>query len=139
MVCGEHISNRPSADFAIHYSTLRVAKDQPDVVSAIPCILLLIVCNWPIPITIILFNEDITVLQVFNYVFGQTECVMTDVSVLMQALLVTMHTPPLVKEFYPWNEIRNFIFKIWKLHIYNLITACNYKTWVLCNRIRSQK
>lgn len=41
----------------------------------------------------------------------------TDVSVLMQALLVTMHTPPLVKEFYPWNEIRNFtFFTIQKLH-----------------------
>jgi len=66
MVCGEHISNRPPANFAIHYSILRVAKDQPDVVSAIPCILLLIVCNWPIPITIILFNEDISPASLLN-------------------------------------------------------------------------
>ena len=41
------VSNRPPADFAIHYNTLRAAKEQPDVTSYIPCILSLS-CNWSI-------------------------------------------------------------------------------------------
>jgi len=39
------VSQHPPADFAIHYNTLRTAKEQPDVTSYIPCILSL-VCNW---------------------------------------------------------------------------------------------
>ena len=41
------VSKCPPADLAIHYNTLRAAKEQPDVTSYIPCILLL-ACNWSI-------------------------------------------------------------------------------------------
>ena len=41
------VSKRPPADLAIHYNTLRAAKEQSDVTSCIPCILS-VARNWSI-------------------------------------------------------------------------------------------
>jgi len=45
------VSKCPSADFAIHYNSLRAVKEQPDVTSYIPCVLSL-ACNWSIVLTL---------------------------------------------------------------------------------------
>ena len=47
IVVAMRLSKRPPADLAIHYNTLRAAKEQPDVTSYIPCIPSL-ACNWSI-------------------------------------------------------------------------------------------
>ena len=45
IVVATRASNHPPAGFAIHYNTLRAAKEQPDVTSDIPCILSLLVSS----------------------------------------------------------------------------------------------
>jgi len=71
------VSNRPPADFAIYYNTLHAAKEQPDVTSDIPCILLL-VCNWSINYITVEYRLDYTVqffpYQECNVIINSTPC-----------------------------------------------------------------